>query len=221
MTRPYRSRFGDPRGFALVTALILLAVLTLVGLMAIRGTGLEMRMSANTSMRTEAFDSSETSRLVLGPLVDVHVFNRGWPVAIGGDVADSIFDYPMPTGLSVTKVGSPAKPRDWYLSNTERDNDANYVFYPDTLVADAAYKRDITVSSASAVTVAGSLAVYKLRTALNPGAGSAMVAGYEGTGKAAAASGGNIFFYIRSQGQDPGQESDAVTGAVFRDVIRN
>lgn len=86
MTKPDNSpRCGSvQKGFALVTAMILLLVLTLVGLIAIRSTGLEVRMSANTAMRTEALDSSETSRSILAPVIDVHVFNRGWSDAIGG-----------------------------------------------------------------------------------------------------------------------------------------
>ncbi|MGB0218763.1 MAG: PilX N-terminal domain-containing pilus assembly protein [Sinimarinibacterium flocculans] len=208
-------------GFALITSLILLLVLTLVGLIAIRGTGLELRMSANDAMRSEALDRSESARAIFTPVIDVHVFNRGWPVLIGGDVPNSLFDFDIPSGLQIVKDGSPARPRDWYLGNSERITNASYIFSPSTLDTDADFDREITGLTSEPLTLAGGLAIYKVRTAINAGAGAAMVAGYEGTGKAAAASGANIFFFVDSEGEAPGDEARAETGAVFRNVIRN
>jgi type IV pilus assembly protein PilX len=54
-------RHGAQRGVALVVALILLVVATLIGLAASRGTALQERMSSNTYDRSLAFQRSEAA----------------------------------------------------------------------------------------------------------------------------------------------------------------
>lgn len=49
------------RGVALVVALVLLVVVTLVGLAAIRGTGLQEKMAGNTFDRAQAFQLTEAA----------------------------------------------------------------------------------------------------------------------------------------------------------------
>jgi type IV pilus assembly protein PilX len=59
-----RRSFSLPRrqrGVALVVALILLVVATLIGLAASRGTALQERMSSNTYDRSLAFQRSESA----------------------------------------------------------------------------------------------------------------------------------------------------------------
>jgi type IV pilus assembly protein PilX len=55
------TRHGAQRGVALVVALILLVVATLIGLAASRGTALQERMSSNTFDRSLAFQRSEAA----------------------------------------------------------------------------------------------------------------------------------------------------------------
>jgi len=50
------------RGYALVTAIVFLVLLTIVALAAIRGTGLEVKSTANSTLRAEAFAASEIAR---------------------------------------------------------------------------------------------------------------------------------------------------------------
>jgi type IV pilus assembly protein PilX len=56
-----RTRTGAQRGVALVVALILLVVATLIGLAASRGTFLQERMSSNSYDRSLAFQRSESA----------------------------------------------------------------------------------------------------------------------------------------------------------------
>ncbi|MGX5650433.1 pilus assembly PilX family protein [Hydrogenophaga borbori] len=56
-----RLRIGRQRGVALVVALILLVLMTLVGLAAMRGVALEERMSANTYDRGLSFQAAEAA----------------------------------------------------------------------------------------------------------------------------------------------------------------
>ncbi|WP_293373084.1 PilX N-terminal domain-containing pilus assembly protein [Nevskia sp.] len=52
------------RGYALVTAIVFLVLLTIVALAAIRGTGLELKSTANNTLRAEAFAASEIARTI-------------------------------------------------------------------------------------------------------------------------------------------------------------
>jgi type IV pilus assembly protein PilX len=59
--RSVRARRGAQRGVALVVALILLVVATLIGLASSRGTMLQERMSSNSYDRSLAFQRSEAA----------------------------------------------------------------------------------------------------------------------------------------------------------------
>jgi hypothetical protein len=209
-------------GFVLVVALILLTVLMLVAVIATRSASLEVQMAANSVSRIEAFTASEAMRRPLGEIMDVHTFARGWPQAIGGTVSAADFAYTLPPGLRFCAQDSRGRtcdagtPRTWYLGNSE----AAPGFDPATLDQDADYVVEATDTQPLRLTA--DISVYKLITDLNPGAGAAMVAGYEGVGKSAGAGGGRVFYYASSVGNSLGDtESEAETGANFRHVIRN
>ncbi len=220
--------YRGTNGYALVTALMFLLILTGVAITALRSTGLELRMSSNYAIRTEAFEASEGPRLLLLPILEAHAFSRGWPkttpsdASFGGSIEPNLFDYTIPAEMSITKVSG--KPRDWYVSNSEKDAAPSFLFNPmapANLAVDASYARDITPSGSATFRTASTLSVYKLRTDINPGSGAAMVSGYEGVGKATAAAGANVFFYVQSNGTDPSTESSYLTGSSYRHVIRN
>lgn len=59
--RPLRNRHGTQRGVALVIALILLVIATLIGLAGVRGTNLQERMSSNMYDRSLAFQRAESA----------------------------------------------------------------------------------------------------------------------------------------------------------------
>jgi type IV pilus assembly protein PilX len=58
--RPHQARRPQQQGIALVIALILLVVMTLLGLGAMRSVTLEERMAANTFDRSVSFQAAET-----------------------------------------------------------------------------------------------------------------------------------------------------------------
>ena len=224
------------RGFALFTALILLGVLALVGVLALRASGLELDMSTNQVLHIESFESSDSPRLLTIPALEAHIFSRGWPRTVDSDseITDGEFDYDpliswIKAGWYTVEPDKGGRPRQWYLGNEECGGAASCVLQQDALQTDARYERSVTLSgqdSSNPIRVHSDMAVFKVRTDLAPGAGAAMVAGYEGTGKAAAASGGNIFFLISSRGLDntpTAGKSEAATrtSAMYRHVIRN
>lgn len=58
---PHRSPRGAHRGVALIVALVLLLVVTVIGLASMRGTNLQERMSANMYDRSLAFQRTEAA----------------------------------------------------------------------------------------------------------------------------------------------------------------
>src|SRR5699024_3480215 len=66
MPPPGSVRAGNQRGVALVIALILLIVVTLLGLTAVRTTTLQNKMAANQYDRQLAFQASAAALLVAG-----------------------------------------------------------------------------------------------------------------------------------------------------------
>ena len=214
----------DPkRGFALITAMIFLVLLTLVALVALRGSGLEALVSGNNAQRAEAFESSEIARISISDVIDAHVYNRGWPnnltiSGVTGTVPVEEFGS-MPGGLALSSLGS------WYSSNTEDTNTTAFPsgFTPDVMDRDASYTLAVGTTGAPAQIYAD-LYVYKLRVDLGTGTGAAMSQGYEGLGRGAAGGGGNMFFYVKSSGRDlkgSTSTSNYDTSADFRYVIRN
>jgi len=251
-------------GFALVTSLVFLVVLTMVAAVAIRSSGLELKMSTNLSQRSATFETSELGRLMIsgggtngapqtGGLLDAHVYNRGWPVSANGDVANDQFfetstnqvlpnalklrDTPCATSGVCTYTG--ATPANWYSANTETSTFASMGPYDmegvitsndgTKLLADLTFTETGGSSTNPSLIPYGDLiiylAVYKLWTTLAPGSGTAMIAGYEGTGKAAAASGGNVFFYLQTRAKSASSGSGSYgiydTSAAYRYLIRN
>lgn len=210
-------------GFALVVSLILLTILTMVAVIATRGSGLEVQMAGNSVARIEALDVSESTRRPMGEVIDAHTFARGWPVTLGGTVAVDDFDFELPVGLLLCgesgegeSCDAESAPRSWYQGNSEEADGLD----PARLDLDGRFLR--AAADELPVTLESRISVYKLVTDLNPGAGAAMVSGYEGIGKAAAAGGGRVFYYARSVGLSPNDAvAEAETAADYRHVIRN
>ncbi len=200
------------RGYALVTGLIFLTILTTVGIFTLRNTALEMMMSANNNKNAQAFEAAEATRMIVSTLIDPHVYNRGWPKTIGGAIDDDFFRNAIPTGLTISNNGN------WY----DRPFQTSSSFNPlDLSTVDAHYSDDIYSAGKNRFTLQGIAAVKPLRVDIQPGSNAAMSAGYEGLGKGAGAGGGNIFFYVVAQGQDPGAQATRYTAAIHRYVIRN
>ncbi|MGD8378371.1 MAG: PilX N-terminal domain-containing pilus assembly protein [Gammaproteobacteria bacterium] len=199
-------------GYVLVTALIFLLVLTLVAVIATKNTSLELRMSRNFTNHVRSFETSEGTRLAINDLVDAHVYNRGWPTTVtGGTIDPATFASPIPPGLTILDKDGDGVPDDLYIKNDAGEN----VLDPGTLDTDMTYSRTV-----NGETMTSKLSVFKLGTSNNPGSSTAMISGYEGTGKATAGSGGAVYFQLRSvaEGLDG---AIAVTASVYRHVVRD
>jgi len=86
---------AQQRGFALIVALVLLIVMTMVAVVAMRSTTLDLKMTTNTALNRRAFQASEGVRMMMGPLLDSLTYYQGrWPEALGGTVPDTIAGVP-------------------------------------------------------------------------------------------------------------------------------
>lgn len=206
-----RSSRQTSRGFALITAIIFLVLLTLIALAAIRGSGLEVKSSANNTLRATAFESSESTRALISALIDPLCYAGGWPASIRGVVDDADFAYPIPAGLTIAGNNSGATTPDNWCLETET------AFSPNPSTVDARYTREI-----SGTRINGAASVQRLYIAGAVGAGQAQGAGYSPPGIAVAGGGGNIYFHVQSRGNERADAPEASynTSAVYRYVIR-
>lgn len=91
------------QGLALIVALVLLLVMTMIAVVAMRSTTLDLKMTTNTTLKRRAFQSSESARLLIGPVVGSHCYFGGWPADIGGTVAASN-NFTLPNEVQVQDV---------------------------------------------------------------------------------------------------------------------
>ena len=195
-----------PRGYALVTSIIFLVLLTLVALAAIRGTGLEVKSTANSTLRAEAFAASEIARTLVSRQIDTLCGNAGTEGLVDEDGGSALVAIP---GLDILDGGN------WCV-----DSATPFVHAPGAGTPDATYARD------AAPKAHGAVWVQRLYRSAAPGAGQAMAAGYGGEGRGAASGGGHVYFHVHSLGTDApvvagvAPEAGYNTAAIYRYVVR-
>lgn len=230
------------RGYVLITSLIFLMVLTLVAVVATKNTTLQLKMSRNYIRKEIAFEGSEVARMDADNMLDAFIFSRGWPTTQGGAVSATDFG-PWPCGSSgsancnlqvLSPTSTPGSLVNATTTNPPQDlTSSNYATSPYTgtiqnfaptmlFQYDAAGNSTYTDNN----DVNALIYIFRLGVFNNPGSGTAMIAGYEGTGKGAAGAGTAILFYVKSVDMNGGisatpSGSVAWSGADFRDTIRN
>lgn len=99
---------GRPqRGVALIVALVLLILVTLIGLAAVRGTTTQQRMTANFYDRSIAFQSAEAALAAGAAALTAGTTNiRNCGQGGGACAANPFLDSPVPTANIVTVASS-------------------------------------------------------------------------------------------------------------------
>jgi hypothetical protein len=235
---PYKLGQHHPRtaqqGIALFVGMVFLVILSLVAVMAMRGTLLEMRMVNNVAAHERAFEVSESLRAIPLALFDDHTFNRGWPTKeMGGAVPDAKFGtFPQcgtkavgSNGISCDVLGdlNIRSPSTGVLLN---------LYEVQFATGEKSYDPATWMTSDPDVTIAvcdgsgscsnGGSARIWIRpdgTALAAGSGAAQAAGYRGEGNASASGGGSMFFEVLSEGT--ANSARAVTLSQYRQRISN
>jgi PilX N-terminal len=242
--RPPRPLRGQ-RGIALFVGLVFLVVLSLVAVIAMQGTLMEMRMVTNVARHQEAFQVSEAGRTVLtagGPqsLLAQNMVNRGWPESWGGAVPDSDFDQAGICAMPMSQWTATNCPAGWnFKSHLINGTDGTpKLLYgpldspgangasiedpakPNTWVQDDVLTyNDPTVSGGQ---ISTSLAMVPDGRGVNSGAGAAQAAGYRGLGVGLAGGGASLYFQIESVGLSPkdGSNGRAVTISQYKAVVQ-
>ncbi|MGH9644446.1 MAG: PilX N-terminal domain-containing pilus assembly protein [Terriglobales bacterium] len=232
----YRPR-GNQRGVALFIGLVFLVVLSLVAVIAMQSTLLEMHMVTNVARQAEAFQMSESGRSILTAPTQVSLFSQslelaGWPASWGGDVPDNDFDMssicaplaaPCPLVIKFEAAllaahGSPPKLLYGAFDSPGADGTTDEVTdNPSNWVTDATLSLTDPQDSTSTLTAA--LSVVPDGAAINAGAGAAQAAGYRGLGVGLAAGGASRYFQIQSVATAPGN-ARAVTIAQYKAVVQ-
>ncbi|NIR31865.1 MAG: hypothetical protein GWN84_21625 [Gammaproteobacteria bacterium] len=200
----------------LITALVFMVVLTLVAVVSMRTTTLDLKMATNTMLKSRAFEHSESAHPWVASVLDAHVFNRGfepaWPASLGGAVPPSAL-FEVPEGLTVCPCPSGPPEDVWAVNNVPLE---------DYSAEDIQYRLDGNVDGDydDAVDVVTDLFVTRLKVVPTAGGAMAQYSGYEGFGKATASGGAHLFLDARSRGASP-DDSSAMTGSEVRIVIRN
>ncbi|MER3547447.1 MAG: hypothetical protein C4338_07520 [Rhodanobacteraceae bacterium] len=237
---PARAR---QRGIALFVGLVFLIVLSLVAVIAMQSTFLEMRMVTNVARQSEAFQISESTRSVLTAPPATSLFAQsfaqgGWPVSWGGSVPDNDFSAigncksPWTDATNCAMVlkfksalipGADGTPKLLYGTFDSPGADGKTpetTTNPSNWVTDATlYFADPNVGGGK---LSGALSVVPDGSGNNPGSGTAQAAGYRGLGVAAAAGGASRYFQIRSVGLSPsdGSNGRATTIVQFKAIVQ-
>ncbi|MBS0431562.1 MAG: hypothetical protein JSS21_04050 [Proteobacteria bacterium] len=240
---PASSRPSAQRGLALFIGMVFLVVLSLVAVIAMQSTFLEMRMVTNVARQTEAFQMSESTRAILtGPpatsLFAQSLSQGGWPSSWGGDIPDANFadigncvskmnpiwgNCPLILGFETALIKAHGKPpKVLYGAFDSPGADGKTVENtadPDNWVTDATLT--LADPNGTAGFIAASLSVVPDGGGVNTGTGAAQAAGYRGLGVGSAAGGASRYFQIRSVGLSPsnGSNGRAVTIAQFQAIV--
>ncbi|MDR3419101.1 MAG: PilX N-terminal domain-containing pilus assembly protein [Nevskia sp.] len=235
MNTPIPTPRKSPQGgYALITAILFLVLLTLVALTSVKNSGLEARMGTNSTLHTQAFESSEITRHLIDKVLDANIATRGWPAQVGGTVNNGLYDSPTlkllagaascPTtsttyGFTLCQ-NSSGQLYNWYLANTECSGAGGCASFPNNLDQDASFSAPLSTSSSASTTnhISGTLSVYFLSTAPVPGQSANQFEPNVGIN----ISGTYRYYYINGTGLDyTGSGNAADTSAVFRDVPRS
>lgn len=216
------------RGIALFVGMVFLVVLSIVAVIAMRGTLVEMRMVTNAARHETAFEASEALRSVPVSLFDQHVYARGWPTAFKGDVPDSEFSYntDIPASLlaeakqALQDDCSTGKPSLFYgqLQGACGGKPKETLYDPTTWHPDMIIAICDTGTRSCAGDIQATVAIVPDGTTMSEGAGGAQAAGYRGLGIGSANGGAEMYFEVRSVATAPGDGS-ATTHTQYHQMI--
>ena len=238
----FQGHHARQRGVALFLGLVFLVILTLVALVVMRGTMIEMRLTTATARHEQAFEASEALRVIPEAVMADHVRNRGWPSSWGGTVPDAKFD------LSTTFANSPAwitmlKPNAsagtglqnscgtgslviFYLPQACASQTASYKYTPSQWQTAVKFITcdDGTTGSATACASGNQIttlvSILRDGVAVNKGSGAAQAQGYASAGVGAAQGGSALYLQVRSFATVPGNGT-ATTIAQYKLNIQN
>ena len=226
------------RGIALFVGLVFLVMLTLVSLIVMRGTLLEMRMTTATARHEQAFEASETGRTVPEAVLALHVFNRGWPESWGGSVPDAMFDLNTtfanrmdwvallnPGTTSGKGIQPPCEGTGlviFYMAAPCAAQPASANYSPSTWAPSVVFNlcNPIGTACSGSDQTTNTISIVRDGVALNQGSGAAQSQGYSSIGVGSSKGGSALLLQVRSQATVPGN-GQAATIAQYKLNVTN
>jgi Tfp pilus assembly protein PilX len=218
------------KGATLFVGLMFLLVLTLVALISMQGTSLELKMATNQAQRQSAFQLSENMRQMTGAITSQNTLNRGMQNFSGSAAtwtsASTVTGEPgggtgcsqsaLPTDLQLYQSESVASySTTWHtISGVFRGN------VPTGTTTDIAGSPEKILSNCTSSIANGAAWANVFAIGTRPGPGSGNAQNESSTGVGASGGGANKWFEIRSQGQI-GNGAAVVTAAEYRQPIVN
>ena len=194
------------QGYVLLTSIIFLVIVTVLSLSAVRIGNVGERTTTNTALQMKVFETSEAARTAAATVLDEHIYYRGWPSNNGGSLQSNLF--PVASSLTIRDADS-----DSVTDNLYEDKVAA------GLATDVADDSTVDIQYSQSGQNAD-VYVFRNLAQTAPGSSAAMVSGYEGTGRAAAGGGGNVWFDLRAVGRGAGG-ARSITNSDYRFVVRN
>lgn len=162
----------NEKGMILITILILMAIITLIGVIAISNSTIDIQISGNTRRASTAFEGAEAG-------VDLSI-----PI-IENTIASGTLS---PTSFNVSGTAA-----------TIDGNLGNEILTDQAGTDVVAFDSDISVSNLGGAAV--DVDIDRLYSYTIPGGALEFAAGYEGIGSGAAGAGVGVLYSIRSQGE--------------------
>lgn len=179
-----RQPHRNEQGFVLVTALLIMLVLTIIGIVTTTNTSTELQIAGNDKVHHKTFYESEA-----GAMLGTEILEQAFNCSMGFTAnSGSNRDLPAPATIRVYARGTPV---DLILWNNDPPAAADI---GDITTADVAYP----IANLGTGVEAGYMYMGGSTTML-PGGALQMAAGYEGKGKSAAQGGVAKNFDIYSQ----------------------
>jgi hypothetical protein len=179
----FRSPLDNNRGSALVVALLMLVVLTLIGISATTTTTFELQIAGNDKLYKQAFYAADGATEMGGELIEQNIEDRDWDFGADGVSAISPSN---PLARGNVRLESPNP----YMNREPMDG------IPSDINRDAVYPRTaINSDPHTNIKAVGN-------TTLSTGSAVQLIAGYEGKGKGAAGGGAWITYDVRAERRD-------------------
>ena len=179
----FHSPLNNKRGSALVVALLMLVVLTLIGISATTTTTFELQIAGNDKLYKRAFYAADGATEMGGELLEQNIEDRDWDFGADGVNPPSSTN---PLNRGNVRLESPnpymnREPMDGIPSEANRDG-----VYPRTAIDSEPHTNIKAVGN----------------TTLSTGSAVQLIAGYEGKGKGAAGGGAWITYDVRAERLD-------------------
>lgn len=220
------------RGSTLFVGLMFLLVLSLVAIVSMRGTTLELKMATNQSQHQTAFELAESMRLMTGAIVSQNTLNRGMQNFSGSaqnwaNISGSGPVGGQPGGGTACSSSSMSASLQLYQNESASSYSTTWHTIPGLFKGNVPSGTAANIAGnpnkllANCSTAPGGSAwanIYAIGTRQNSGTGSAQ--NESATGVGAGGGGASRWFEIRSQGQI-GDGAGVVTAAEYRQPIVN